>query len=59
MKIDVVDGNVVIVIPATKAARAAATASKSGKMKLLATSNGFTSVSTPDGTVRVSINAGF
>lgn len=59
MKIDIVDGNVVIVIPASKAARAAAVPSKSGKMKLLATSNGFVNISTPEGVVRVSLNAGF
>jgi hypothetical protein len=59
MKFDIVDGILVIRIPVSKQARETATPSKSGKMKLLATSNGFTSVSTPDGTVRVSLNVGF
>ena len=63
MKIECVkQGNtdvLVICIPVTKDDFAHASPSKSGKMKLLGTTNGFTSVTTPNGTIRVSLNAGF
>ena len=58
-KFEIVDGDkIVIVIPCDAAAVKNAQLSKGGKMRLLATTHGFTSVATPNGTVRLSLNAG-
>ncbi len=60
MKIDLVEGNIVIVIPCSAADRAKAPKPAEGKkMHIMATTHGFCNVSTPAGIVRVSLNAGF
>ena len=56
-KIDMVEGNLVIVIADVASAIAKATPSKSGKSKVVATTGGFTSVTIPKiGTVKVGLN---
>ena len=46
-KIDIVDGNLVIVVPVSAAILKDAPASKTGKSKVVASTHGFTNVSTP------------
>jgi hypothetical protein len=58
MKFEIIDGNkLVIVLDVSPEALKGSTASKSGKSKVLATTHGFTSVQTPAGQVRLSLNA--
>lgn len=53
-----IDGNkLVIVLDVSPEALKGSTPSKTGKSKVLATTHGFTSVSTPAGQVRLSLNA--
>jgi len=56
-KIEVVDGSLVILIPDVAKAMKDAQPSKTGKSKVVATTHGFTNISTPGGTVSISLNA--
>lgn len=57
IKMEVKGDNLVITIDTSKASFDAASPSQSGKTKVLASTRGFTGVSTPLGTVKVSLNA--
>ena len=57
MKIEIVDGNIVVVIPCNKETFGKAQLSASGKTKVLATTHGFTGIMTPAGNVKLSLNA--
>jgi hypothetical protein len=57
MDIKVQGDKLVITIDVSKAAREKAVPSSSGKTNVIATTRGFTGVSTPDGLVKLSLNA--
>ena len=57
MKIEYIDNQIVVIIPVSKDLYAKAPPSKSGKTRVLSTTNGFTSVMTPAGPVSLSLNA--
>lgn len=57
MKFEVKGNELVITIDVSKASIDAATPSQSGKTRVVASTRGFSGISTPNGLVQVSLNA--